>query len=215
MKKCAVILGLSSLCLVGHSQTPPAGLQPVVGRTLYHADDSRTEMVKDPNTREMTESTYNTAEQLTVKKVFLLNEKGEPVQGNVYDGRGNLVARVQCLYDEFGRRKEDRLINLQGEVFQQVIHSYGADGKALQPKVVNLNAQAPTLKPEALDYTRGGAPGVAPAAGVPAGANSSRFAPQMVPQAGQQPTATAPAGTAPAPTEEKPKTNFFKKLFKK
>jgi hypothetical protein len=30
---------------------------------------------------------------MTVKKVSLLNEKGEPIQGNVYDGRGNLVAR--------------------------------------------------------------------------------------------------------------------------
>ena len=126
MKKCAAILGLCSLSLASLGQTPAPGFQPVVGRTLYHQDDSRTEMVKDPNTREMTEMTYNTAGQLTVKKVFLLNEKAEPIQGNVYDGRGTLVARVQCPYDEFGRRKEDRLINLQGEVFQQVIHSYGA-----------------------------------------------------------------------------------------
>lgn len=215
MKKCAAILGLCSLSLASHGQTP-AGIQPVVGRTIYHQDDSRTEMVKDPNTREMTETTFNTTGQLTVKKVFLLNEKGEPMQGNVYDGRGNLVARVQCLYDEFGRRKEDRLINLKGEMFQQVLHTYGADGKELTPKVVNLDASSPTLKPEAIDYTRGSSPGVVPnpAAGAASADAGGRFAPQMVPAAGQQPS--SPAATTPTPpSEEKPKTNFFKRLFKK
>ncbi|SKA76639.1 hypothetical protein SAMN02745166_00220 [Prosthecobacter debontii] len=207
MKKCAAILGLCSLSLASLGQTPAPGFQPVVGRTLYHQDDSRTEMVKDPNTREMTEMTYNTAGQLTVKKVFLLNEKAEPIQGNVYDGRGTLVARVQCLYDEFGRRKEDRLINLQGEVFQQVIHSYGADGKELAPKVVNLNAASPTLKPQALDYTQGGAPGL-PAGTQP---DNSRFAPPVVPANPGQPT---PPASQPAAGQEK-KPSFFKRLFKK
>lgn len=176
----------------------------VVGRTIYHKDDSRTESVRDPNTREMTESTFNTAGQLTVKKVFLLNEKGEPLQGNVYDGRGNLVARCQSIYDEFGRRKEDRLTNLKGEMFQQVVHEYGKDGKALTPKVINVDTgAAPMMKPAAIDYT-----GAQP---VP-GSGSSRFAPQQVPAAGTAPA--QPTGTAPAATEEKPK-NFFKKLFKK
>lgn len=190
-------------------------MQPVVGRTIYHADDSRTESVRDPNTREMTEMTYNTAGQLTVKKVFLMNEKGEPMQGNVYDGRGNLVARVQSFYDDFGRRKEDRLTNLRGEVFQQVVHEYGKDGKALTPKVINLNtAAAPMIKPAPLDFT-GAAPAPAPAS------DSSRFAPLTVPSGPQtlQPLQPPPApqGTNPAPSgeAEKPKTNFFKKLFKK
>jgi len=203
MKKYAVIFGICSLCTVTLAQTN-SQLQAVVGRTIYHPDDSRTESVRDPNTREMTEMTYNSAGQLTVKKVFLLNEKGEPLQGNVYDGRGNLIARCQSIYDEFGRRKEDRLTNLQGEVFQQVVHEYGKDGKALTPKVINLNTAAtPMVKPAAIDFT-----GSAPAA---ANANSSRFAPQQVPST-QQP---ASANPTPTGTEEKPKTNFFKKLFKK
>jgi len=202
MKKCAVIFGICSLSVVGLAQNN-ATIAPVVGRTIYHADDSRTESVRDPNTREMTEMTYNPAGQLTVKKVFLLNEKGEPMQGNVYDGRGNLVARCQSIYDDFGRRTEDRLTNLQGQVFQQVIHTYGKDGKALPPKVVNLNpAAAPMMKPQAMDMT-GGAPAT--------NGNPSRFAPRVVPDGTGQPTAPP----QPAPEAEKPKTNFFKKLFKK
>lgn len=203
MKNCAVIFGICSLSMVGLSLGNPPPM--LVGRTVYHADDSRTESVSDPNVREMTESTYNTSGQLTVKKVFLLNEKGDPLQGNVYDGRGNLVARVRCIYDEFGRRKEDQLTNLNGEVFQQVQHEYGKDGKALPPKVINLNpTAAPSLRPAAVDFTQ-----QQPAP------NSSRFAPMVQPEAGQQPIQPQqPASPPPAPQEEKPK-NFFKKLFKK
>lgn len=205
MKNCAVILGICSLPLAALSQGT-AGGQSVVGRTIYHADDSRTESVRDPNNREMTEMTYNTSGQLTVKKVFLLNDKGEPLQGNVYDGRGNLVARCQSIYDEFGRRKEDRLTNLKGQLFQQVIHEYSKDGKALTPKVINVDTAAePMIKPAAVDYTGSGAT-------VPPAGNSSRFAPIQIPAGGAQPTAPA---AAPEAKEEKPKANFFKKLFKK
>lgn len=196
MKNCALIIGFCSLPLASFAQGNPASTT-VVGRTLYHKDDSRTESVRDPNTRELTEMTYNPAGQLTVKKVFLLNEKGEPIQGNVYDGRGNLVARCQCIYDEFGRRREDRLINMQGEVFQQVVHEYGKDGKALTPKVINLNtASSPMMKPEAIDYTS-------------ANPANSRFAPV---QAGAAQPTQAPTA---APQTEKPKANFFKRVFGK
>ncbi|HCN76002.1 MAG TPA: hypothetical protein DIT13_02260 [Verrucomicrobiales bacterium] len=185
----------------------PAG-QAVVGRTVYHPDNSRTETVRDMNVREMTETTYNSANALISKKVFLLNEKGEPLQGNIYDGRGNLVARAQCLYDEFGRRKEDRLSNMKGELFQRIVHEYDASGKALKPKVMNLS-QSPTIRPAAIDFTTppGGVPaGVSPDAGSP----SSRFAPTQIPASSQQPASTPSSG----PKEEK-KPNFFRRLFKK
>jgi hypothetical protein len=186
---------------------PPAQ-QSVVGRTIYHADKSRTESVRDPSIREMTESTYDPNGVLTVKKVFLTNEKGEPLQGNVYDGRGNLVARCQSFYDNFGRRTEDRLTNLNGEVFQRVIHEYDKAGKALTPKVINLNTQAaPTIKPAAIDFTGGGAPA--------APQSSSRFAPIQADSDASGPI-YAP-GAEPAKQQEaaKPKGNFFKRLFPK
>ena len=176
--------------------------QRIIGRTIYHPDESRTESVSDPTTREMTETTYNASNVMTVKKVFLLNEKSEPLQGNVYDGRGNLVARCQCIYDDLGRRKEDRLMNVNGEVFQQVIHEYGSDGKAKAPKVINLNATAaPSIRPQSIDYTQQSG----------AADTGSRFAPLKPGETPQNQPAAVPA----APAEEmKPKTNFFKRLFK-
>jgi hypothetical protein len=205
---------------------PALGANPalttVVGRTIYHADDTRTESIRDPLTRELTEMTYNSTGVMTVKKVFLLNEKGEPLQGNVYDGRGNLVARCQSVYDDFGRRKEDKLMNLNGEVFQHVIHEYGPDGKARTPKVVNLNVKSPIIKPGLLDLTKNSAGPQQPqtmdgSQGPTQGIGQGRFAPVPLPtEAGKEPPLYAP-GTAPVtpPAEEKPKSSFFKRLFKK
>ncbi|MES2596821.1 MAG: hypothetical protein V4662_15870 [Verrucomicrobiota bacterium] len=207
MKKRMTRLALGGLVLA-FATSLHAQQQRVVGRTIYHKDKSRTESVNNPETREMIESTYTPEGVLTVKKVFLLNEKSEPLQGNVYDGRGNLVAVVKCNYDEMGRRKEDRLMNLQGETFQIVMHEYGSDGKALQPKVVNLNvANVPSVKPAAIDFTQQSTPPGAPPASNP----DARFAPQVVPS-----TDTG-MGVAPvkAPEPEKPKPNFFKRLFQK
>lgn len=200
----SIFVYFSLLLALPATGAAPAG-QSVVGRSTYHKDNSRTETVLDMNVREMTEMNYSATNALISKKVFLLNEKGEPLQGNIYDGRGNLVARAQCLYDEFGRRKEDRLTNMKGEVFQRTIHEYDASGKAMKPKVTNLS-QGPTLRPEAIDFTQ-------PAGAVPLapqeGQTSSRFAPTP---AGQ--VTPKPATGQPAAKEEK-KPNFFKRLFKK
>ncbi len=199
------IFAIFWLLLAAAAPAANPSVQAVVGRTVYHPDDSRSETVRDMNVREMTETTYNPANAVVSKKVFLLNEKGEPLQGNIYDGRGNLVARAQCFYDEFGRRREDQLTNLGGVVFQRIVHEYDRNGKALPPKVINLG-QSPTLRPEAIDFTRSAAPAVptTPAAG---DAANSRFAP----------TPAAPtAAPAPAPSKEEPsKGGFFKRLFKK
>lgn len=212
MKNCIPLFALLFLpCMAALGANPTTNT--VVGRTIYHTDNSRTESVRDPNVRELTEITYNPNNVMTVKKVFLLNEKGEPMQGNVYDGRGNLVARCQSLYDDFGRRTEDRLMNLNGEVFQQVIHEYTPDGKAKKPKVVNLNVATPSIKPASIDFTQGGGTPLVTQPG------TDRFAPTPLPATGSGalPPIYAP-GTGPAaaqPAEEKPKASFFKRLFNK
>lgn len=233
----AVIFGISSVLFAAVPAMLPANpAAQIVGRTMYHPDKSRTESVRNPDLRTLEERTYDANNVMTVRKEFLLNERGEPLQGNIYDGRDNLVARCQSRYDQFGRRVEDRLMNMRGEVFQQVIHEYGADGKAMKPKVINLNP-APSLKPGVIDFTQGtgGAttlqPGTAPATAAPdaagqppALAGQDRFAP--APAAGAQgaPPMAPPAadgsgglGVAPVapPSQEKPKANFFKRLFGK
>jgi hypothetical protein len=183
----------------------------VVGRSIYHSDHSRTEVVTNPEVHEMTESTYGADNVLSVRKVFLLNERGEPTQGNVYDGRGQLVARVQCLYDDLGRRGEDRLVNLDGEVFQRVIYGYNDKGKALPPKVINLQvANAPTIRPPSIDFTKDQAMGSEAAT-----PTSSKYAPQPIRRTGA--TSASPSGESQGNSQSTTpkKGGFFQRLLKR
>lgn len=165
----------------------------VNARTVYHQDGTRTDSLRDPSTRELTEVTYNANKVVISRRLYLMNERGQVTHGSIFDGAGNMVARAQVFFDEFGRTKEDRLVNLQGEVFQRTIHEYGPDGKPLKPKVINLGVNAPNMKPAMIDFTQGNpAPGSAAPAGTP-------------------PVAPPP----PPPADEKPKPSFFKKLFQK
>ena len=131
-------------------------------RTVIHADESYTESVQDISAREQREVTYSPKPQSVViaKKVYLLDEKGQPLQGNIYDGRDQLKARAQFLYDSFGRLSEQRMFNLQGEVYQTITFGYDSNGKALPPKSQTFNVKAPDMKPGTVDFTnQGRAPG--------------------------------------------------------
>lgn len=170
------------------AQPATSASTPIVARSTYHPDNSHTESVVDKATNELTESTFNASGALISKKHYLLNERGLPTQGHIYDGRGNLVARSQVYFDEYGRAKEMRSFNLQGRCYQQVIYEYGPDGKAKQPKVVNVDPRAaPSIKPGVIDFTQN-----TPAPG------------QMTPQQAQP----------QAPTAEPPKKkSIWKRIF--
>jgi hypothetical protein len=194
MRTCSaffVLLGLAS-ALQAQPSSPAA---PITARSTYHPDNSHSETVVDKTTNELTEATYSAGGALIAKKHYLLNERGLPTQGHIYDGRGNLVARSQVYFDEFGRAKEMRSFNLQGQCYQQVVYEYGPDGKAKTPKVINVDPRAaPSMKPSVIDFTQS-----TPAPG--------QFAPQPSGATGQQPQ---------APNAEPPKKkSFFGRLFGK
>lgn len=192
MKSCfAFFVLLWVMPALGQQRTAAAPTTPIVAKSTYHPDNSHSETVVDKSTNELTESTFNSAGALVSKKHYLLNERGLPTQGHIYDGRGNLVARSQVYFDEYGRAKEMRSFNLQGQCYQQVIYEYGSDGKAKQPKVINVDPRAaPSIKPGVIDFTQ------------------STPAPGMA--AAQQGGAAQQVQPAPEPPKKK---SFFGRLF--
>lgn len=189
MKSCSAFFVL--LTLASAAAQPAAPLPtPIMARSTYHPDNSHTESIVDKTTNELIESTYNAGGALITKKHYLLNERGLPTQGHVYDGRGNLVARSQVYFDEYRRAKEMRSFNLHGQCYQQVIYEYGADGKAKTPKVVNVDPRAaPSIKPGIIDFTQPTAP------------------------PGQVMPPQAPGAVPQPPAEPPQKKSFFRRLF--
>jgi hypothetical protein len=201
----------------------------MISKTHYvkdHRDKvmGRVDCLIDNTIHEMVETTYNSNNVVTSKKKFLLNEKGLPLQGNIYDGRGKLIARCVCSYDELGRRKEDKLINLKNEVFQLVTHQYDVDGKELKPKVINMDGVAvPLAKANVEDFTQNSANASMQQrfqTNVPTDSGQARFSPltqaelekmQNTNHASLQPQAQGGA-SAPAAPEPIKKKSFLDRM---
>lgn len=215
---CSAFLGVCWLMSVacGMAQSSSSGAR-VEGRTVFHNDDSRTESVKDLNTRELTELTYNAGGQLIMRKVFLLNTEGQTTQGNIYDGQGNLVARCRVFFDAFGRIQEERMSNLKGGVFQRIIHPYGPDGKPLATQVIHLDGEKPAMRSQAIDFTK-----MAPQPETVFDGQAVPVPPPAQAYQGSSAVQGSPASAAPPPNgasssqpEEEKKPSFWKRLFKK
>ncbi|MDB6139747.1 MAG: hypothetical protein JWO94_2819 [Verrucomicrobiaceae bacterium] len=125
----------------------------VKARTVYHANGTHTESTQDPATHEQREFTYDQRNVLISKKVYLLNDKGQTIQGNVYDARDVLKARASFLFDDFGRMIEQRMSNLQGEVYQSISFTYDAKGVPLPPKSRTYSTNGPDMKAAVIDFT--------------------------------------------------------------
>ncbi|MCB1225160.1 MAG: hypothetical protein KDK99_05050 [Verrucomicrobiales bacterium] len=189
----------------------------VQGRTILHPDDTRTETVRDPNTKTMETRTVDANGVLLARRLYQLNDQGYPVMGNIYDGAGTLQARCQSFFDAFGRLQEERLYNMAGECFQQLLHSYDADGKPQTPQVINYQVKSPTMRPAVIDFTQTQPD---PSWGAPSSKNRAGGVHVREPvQGGAAPQGgggmepiQAPDPNAPKAEEEK-KPGFFKRLF--
>jgi hypothetical protein len=210
---CSAIFAVLLLAAAARAATPaPSGKSGVMARSHYYDDNSHTDTVLDMNVHEMEEKTFDANGVLQMRKHYLVNDLGQPTQGNVYDGRNNLVARSRILFDEFNRIKEMQTANLAGEVFQQIIYTYDASGKAGKPKVINYNTKTPTFKPATMDFTKvmpppgqeqGGQPMPQPVTGFQPGNAVQQGAPIYAP------------GTGPAGQEEPKKKSIWKRIFGK
>ncbi len=222
MKTCSALFAILWSAAALHAADAPAKRSSIIAKSHYHEDKSHTESRLDMNLRELEEKTFDANGTLQMRKHYLVNDQGQPTQGNIYDGRNNLVARSMMKFDQFGRLEEMRTANMQGEVFQQVLYSYDANNKPLQPKVINFDTKAPLVKPATIDL-RGATPPPQLQNYQPAGVDMNGAAPAS----DAQPTGTvqqqgepiyapgaAPAGAAPA-AEPPKKKSFWKRLFGK
>lgn len=138
----------------GHLQAQQIKTTQIYAKGILHEDGTRTDSVKDIQKRETAETTYDSRNVVIAKKVFMLNENGDPIQGIIYDGAGNLIARALFFFDDLGRITEERCVNAQGEIFRRVIRQYDPSGKPLPAKAFDFNVNAPSMKPSVLDFRK-------------------------------------------------------------
>jgi hypothetical protein len=122
-------------------------------KTVLHDDGTVTESVSDLEKGEMRETTYDSRKVVVSKRIVLLNDRGQPVQGMIYGGRDDLVGSVRFAYDDLGRMLEEISLNSQGEVFRRKIHTYDAAGNPLPTKIVDYSKNAPQIASNTINFT--------------------------------------------------------------
>lgn len=151
---CCALLVAAIFFGTGHLQAQQIKTTQIYAKGIMHEDGTRTDSVKDIQKRETSETTFDARGVVIAKKIFMLNENGDPIQGIIYDGAGNLVARAQFFFDTLGRITEERCLNAQGEIFRRVIRQYDPSGKPLPAKAFDFNVKSPTMKPSVMDFTK-------------------------------------------------------------
>lgn len=202
--------GLLVLCC-SPLQAQQAGASNYAKKVL-HQDGTSTESVSDTAKRELRETTYDARGVVLTKRIVLLNESGQPVQGVIYDGADNLAGRVQFLYDDLGRPNEERSLNAQGQVFRRKFMLYDAAGKPLPSKVVDYAQNAPAIRSGSINFTNTVPPPGQARSTAAAAADTTPKQPGQTPQimtVSPRSGGAVPAAPATAPAEEPKKRGFL------
>ena len=141
-KVAAHVIGLWAVVLSAGSAFAEAKV-----RTIIHEDGSRTVSSQNADSRELVEFIYDVRQIVVQKKRFLLDDLARPIQGVIFDGHGDLKARVEFGFDTLGRMVEERTYDAKGRVVRRIIYTYNALGVRSQPMAFNFDVVNPERGP--------------------------------------------------------------------
>jgi len=116
-------------------------------RIVEHKNGSHTYSKQDITTKTLTEWTKDPAGILTKKRLFSLDKRSRPRLAYLYDGRENLLARTEYLYDEYDELKEERLYNTRGQLLRRLIYGLQNGGIRSVPVAFTYDPENPDAKP--------------------------------------------------------------------
>lgn len=118
-------------------------------RMLRHEDGSRTMFTRTPDNKRMTKKKFSSGGVLNMKSDYWMNSNGDPMGCKIFDGKGDLMFKVQYGY----RKSDGKLVrelmwdartkridpNTGKEMpIQRIEYLYNAQGERSAPIVINL-----------------------------------------------------------------------------
>ncbi len=147
----ATMLGVLAVLGLGAGELRAAPMEMARVRTVLHKDGSRTVSTQDLNARELEELTYSQRRVIVQRKRFLLDDQSRAIQGVIFDGGGDLVARVEFGFDGLGRMTEERTYNAKGEVVRRLLYRYNAMGIQSKPIAFTFDTSGAGRAPVMMD----------------------------------------------------------------
>ncbi len=145
----------------------------VWSRIVEHPDGTRTLSKQDIKTNTLEEATYTEGNVLVKRRLFQLDDLGNPRLAMLFDGKSNLLARTEYFYDEYGEIKEEVLFNTKGQLLRRLVYGLNA-GIDERPRAFTYDPNAPDKAPVQTEDAEAVmpsalAPGTGGGAGIPSG----------------------------------------------
>lgn len=119
----------------------------VWSRVLEHEDGTRTDSKQDINTKVLEEMTFDQNGVRVKRRIFQLDDLARPRTGLLFDGRNNLLARTEYVYDEYDELKEERLFNTKGQILRRLVYGLARDGIQSRPIAFTYDPSRPDASP--------------------------------------------------------------------
>ena len=102
----------------------------IYSRTIIHPDETRTVSKQDLNNKIREKQTLDKHGTLLMKSIFQLSTSGKPLNGLVYDGRGQLLYRSEFIYDRANEVQEERVFSANGQPVRRLIYKKDRFGQS-------------------------------------------------------------------------------------
>lgn len=113
--------------------------------TTIHADGSRTELVRDLSTGTGQSKTYDEAGRLVQSMTLKLNEKGDAIEGTLFNAKGVPTFKYVYVRDDSGLLTEEQDLDAKGNLLRRLVYHYSTTGTV--SGIDTYDAEGNLLKP--------------------------------------------------------------------
>lgn len=163
------------------------------GRAIHHSDGSFTESRKQVETNTIEQITKSKSGVTLQRRMVMLDERGNPVEVLIYDGRNQFKYRGLQVYDRLGRFAEEQIYDAEGTLIRRKVQEYDPRGGQLPLRSWDYVANVPADLRLVISQDDSAAPG------------SLQASPRMASSPGAQPASPAEENATRAPRRGLPR----------
>ncbi|GAA5481706.1 hypothetical protein [Haloferula sargassicola] len=150
---CSALLGLLLVATVSAQGLPGIGIEGPFVRVKRNDDGSKTVFERGQDEKTLTKKTFTAGGNLTLKTVYRLDSRGNPLKCDIYDGIGNKLYKTAFAYSKrpgptYGKLAQELLYDTRVKRFRPgtkeempvhaFIYKYRPDGSAEVPVGITL-----------------------------------------------------------------------------
>ncbi len=113
------------------------------GRAIHHSDGSFTESKQDLETNTLEQVTKSKNGVRLQRRMVMLDERGQPSEVQIYDGRDQFKYRGVLIYDRFGRFEEEQIYDTRGTLIRRKVQEYDPRGDKMPMRSWDYVANVP------------------------------------------------------------------------